>query len=39
MKNSAKRMKAWLEDFALFAVIKNHLKGKAWGEWEKGSEG
>ena len=26
----------WLEDFALFIVIKNHLDGKAWGEWEKG---
>lgn len=26
----------WLDDFALFVVIKNHSQGKAWGEWEKG---
>jgi 4-alpha-glucanotransferase len=28
--------KAWLEDFALYAVIKKDRNGKAWGEWEKG---
>jgi len=26
----------WLEDFALFIVIRNHLGGKGWWEWEKG---
>lgn len=25
----------WLEDFVLFFVIKKHLKGKIWVEWEK----
>ena len=25
----------WLEDFALFVVIKNHSNGDAWGRWEK----
>jgi 4-alpha-glucanotransferase len=28
--------KEWLEDFAFFVVIKNHLKGKAWGDWPQG---
>jgi len=28
--------RAWLEDFALFMVIKSHHQGKAWGDWEKG---
>lgn len=23
----------WLEDFALFAVLKNHHKGKEWAQW------
>jgi 4-alpha-glucanotransferase len=27
--------KGWLEDVALFFVIKKHLQGKAWREWEK----
>ena len=26
---------AWLDDFALFLVIKNHHHGKAWVDWEK----
>jgi 4-alpha-glucanotransferase len=26
---------AWLDDFALFMVIKNHHHGKAWVDWEK----
>jgi 4-alpha-glucanotransferase len=26
----------WLEDFALYRVIKNHHQGKAWGDWERG---
>ncbi|MBM4276331.1 MAG: 4-alpha-glucanotransferase [Deltaproteobacteria bacterium] len=30
-----KENEEWLEDFALFFVIKKHFKGKAWGEWEK----
>jgi 4-alpha-glucanotransferase len=30
-----KENEGWLEDFALFAVIKNHFKGEVWGEWEK----
>ncbi|MDI7261555.1 MAG: 4-alpha-glucanotransferase [Thermodesulfobacteriota bacterium] len=30
-----KENQEWLEDFALFAVTKNHFHGKAWGEWEK----
>ena len=28
--------KAWLDDFALFMVIKNHHQGKAWVDWEQG---
>ncbi|MBM4325483.1 MAG: 4-alpha-glucanotransferase [Deltaproteobacteria bacterium] len=31
-----KENEEWLEDFSLFVVIKKHLKGKAWVEWEKG---
>jgi 4-alpha-glucanotransferase len=31
-----KKNKAWLENFALFVVIKKNRNGKAWGEWEKG---
>jgi 4-alpha-glucanotransferase len=27
--------RAWLEDYALFTVIKNHHQGRAWGDWEK----
>jgi len=27
--------KQWLNDFALFASLKNHFEGKAWTEWEK----
>jgi 4-alpha-glucanotransferase len=27
--------KNWLEDFALFRIIKKYHNGKAWGEWEK----
>ena len=34
--NSAPNQGAWLDDFALFVVIKNHHHGKAWGDWEKG---
>lgn len=30
-----KENEGWLEDFALFAVIKNHFQGRVWGEWEK----
>jgi len=30
-----KKNKAWLEDFALYVVIKKDRNGKAWGEWEK----
>jgi 4-alpha-glucanotransferase len=26
----------WLEDFALFVVMKNHFQGKVWSKWEKG---
>jgi 4-alpha-glucanotransferase len=26
----------WLDDFSCFVVVKKHLKGKAWVEWEKG---
>lgn len=26
----------WLEDFALFVVMKNHFNGKAWSEWKEG---
>jgi len=26
----------WLEDFALFIVIKNHHQGKPWVDWTKG---
>lgn len=25
----------WLEDYALYMVIKNHYKGKSWCEWEE----
>lgn len=25
----------WLEDFALFIVIKQHARGKTWGDWDK----
>ena len=28
--------KAWLDNFALFIVIKKNQNGKAWGEWESG---
>ncbi len=28
--------KAWLDDFALFVVIKNHHQRRAWVEWEQG---
>ncbi|MFH1025056.1 MAG: 4-alpha-glucanotransferase [Nitrospirota bacterium] len=28
--------KEWLEDFALFVVIKNHCNRQAWSEWTKG---
>ncbi len=28
--------RAWLDDFALFGVIKKYSGGKAWGDWEKG---
>lgn len=31
-----KKNKAWLENFALFVVIKKNRNGKAWAEWEKG---
>ncbi len=31
-----KKNEAWLEDFALFVVIKNQFSGKSWGDWEKG---
>lgn len=27
--------KFWLEDFALFIVIKHHFRGKAWGDWDQ----
>ena len=30
-----KENEGWLEEFALFFVIKKYFKGKAWGEWEK----
>jgi 4-alpha-glucanotransferase len=30
-----KENEEWLEDIALFFVIKKNLKGKAWGKWEK----
>jgi len=26
----------WLEDFALFVVMKNHFQENVWAEWEKG---
>ncbi len=26
----------WLEDFALFVVMKNHFNGKAWSDWKEG---
>ena len=26
----------WIEDFALFMVIKNHFSGRAWWEWDQG---
>lgn len=25
----------WLEDYALFVVLKRHYRGKAWNEWER----
>lgn len=25
----------WLEDYALFVVLKRHCRGKAWNEWER----
>jgi len=28
--------KEWLEDFALFVVIKNHCNGQVWSEWTRG---
>jgi 4-alpha-glucanotransferase len=31
-----KKNEKWLEDFALFVVIKNQFNGKSWGDWEKG---
>ncbi len=27
---------AWLEDVALFSVIKNRFRGKVWSKWDKG---
>lgn len=33
-KTFCKENEEWLEDFSLFMAIKNHFKGKAWGEWE-----
>ena len=34
-KTFCKENEGWLEEFALFFVIKKYFKGKAWGEWEK----
>lgn len=28
-----KRNSHWLEDFALFAALKNHFKGQVWSDW------
>ncbi len=30
-----KKNESWLEDFVFFTVIKKHLNGKAWVEWEQ----
>ncbi len=32
----SERNRVWLDDFALFIVIKRHFRGKAWGDWDKG---
>jgi 4-alpha-glucanotransferase len=31
-----KKQAAWLDDFALFAVVKEQLGGRSWHEWEEG---
>jgi len=35
-RNFKEKNAYWLEDFALFKVIKEYFKGRAWYEWEDG---